>query len=122
MKRSRKPWGCKTIFYGCWTFLAFKSEKYKKFDESIKWQDDERKRCQEEGEDAPNVYEIQWGSMEVGDIVDKVGRGHHSRQPHLGRVGNRNKSRDCSETAKRLRSEGKQYKSVGKSKINYNKI
>ena len=87
-------------------FMAYKSAKYKRIDETIKWQAEERKRRQEQDEDAPNVYEIQWGSMGVGDIVDKVSRGQHSRKPHLGKVGNRKKSRDWSETAKKLRCEG----------------
>ena len=82
-------------------FLAFKEQKYQELDDIVKCQEAERSRRLEAGEDPPNEYELLWGSMEVGDIVDKVGRGHHSHQPHLGRVGIRKTSRDCHETAKK---------------------
>ena len=82
-------------------FLAFKADKYKQIDDIVKRQDAERSRRLEAGEDPPNEYELLWMSKTPGDIVDKVGRGQHSRIPHLGRKGNRNKSRDKHETAKK---------------------
>ena len=86
--------------------------KGKREDSDVKYQCGEagcreKQERKEAGEDGPNAYELLWGSMQVGDIVDKVGRGHHGSKTHLGRVGNRDKSRDLYETAKKCRMEGK---------------
>ena len=98
-------------------FLAFKDRKYKELDDIVKCQEAERSRRLEAGEDLPNDYELLWTSLQQNDIVEKVGRGHHSRLPHLGRKGNRDKSRDMHETAKKCRMEGKQYPSAKTGKI-----
>ena len=83
-------------------FLAFKEDKYKQIDDIVKCQDAEHSRRLEAGEDPPNEYELLWMSKTPGDIVDKFDREQHSRIPHLGRKGNRDKSRDMHETAKKM--------------------
>ena len=69
-------------------FLAFKERKYQELDDIVIRQEAERSRRLEAGEDLPNDYELLWTSLQQNDIVEKAGRGHHSRQPHLVRKGN----------------------------------
>ena len=44
--------------------------------------------------------------------VDKVGRGKHSRETHIGKIRKRSKKRNTAEESKRLRAMGKRYMSL----------
>ena len=48
-----------------------------------------------------------WTQSSSGTKVDRVGRGHHSREAHLGKCRKRSKNRNTAEESKRLRAMGK---------------